>query len=342
MRGFAMHLKGLDLNLLVVLDALLTEKSVTRTGMRINLSQSATSGCLARLREFFNDPLLIQVGQRMELTPLAERLAQPIRELVLKGEAIVEKNQGFRPNESTRTFRLNMSDYEAAVLMNRALPRIREFAPFVQVAITSIVDQPTREYLDRGYLDLIVTPAEHTSQHHPSERLFDDRCVAVVWSQNPIAREGLTLDTYLAGGHIAAYLGQLIGWSFDEVFATRSGYQRRIEVVVPSFSMIFSQIVGSQLIATVQERLARFYAQYFPISIFPCPIPIPRIETRLQWHRSHDGDPGIQWLRQMLRDTAAELEPCSVGAEIKRENDNQSTAEAAGESSQSTPSPLIA
>lgn len=304
-----MHLRGLDLNLLVVLDALIAEKSITRTAKRINLSQSATSSALARLREYFDDPLLIQVGQRMELTPLAEKLAQPVSELILKGEAIVEKNQGFRPAESTRTFRLNMSEYEAAVLMNRALARIHELAPKVRIEISSKIDEPTREYLERGYLDLIITPREHVSSLHPSEPLFDDRYVAVVWSGNPLATEGMTLDAYLSGSHVAAYIDKLIGWSFDEVFLTRSGYKRRIQAVVPSFAMLMSQVVGTQLIATAMERYARFHAQLSSIRIFPSPIPIPPVETRIQWHSFHDNDPGIRWLRQVLQDAAAGLEP---------------------------------
>ncbi len=304
-----MHLRGLDLNLLVVFDALIAEKSITRAAKRINLSQSATSSALARLREYFGDSLLVQVGQRMELTPIAEKMAQPVRELILKGETIVEKNQGFLPASSTRTFRLNMADYEAAVIMSRALPRIHDLAPHVRIEISSIIDEPTREYLERGYLDLIFTPVELASPLHPSEHFFDDRYVTVVSADNPIAHEGMTLEAYLSGGHAVTYIGKHIGWAFDEVIATRAGYQRRVEVVVATFSMLICQLVKTQLIGTVQEHFARFYAQYFPIRILPCPMPIPPVELRLQWHRSRDSDPGILWLRQVLHDAAAELEP---------------------------------
>jgi len=304
-----MHLKGLDLNLLVVLDALLTEKNITQTGRRINLSQPATSGALARLRDFFGDPLLIQVGQKMELTPLAESLRQPVRELILKGEAIIGKNQGFCPETSTRTFRMNMSDSTAAI-MGRGLGRIHEIAPMVRVEISSIVDEPTSEYLERGYLDLIVTPSWMVSPLHPSERLYDDQLVAVVWSGNPIAEEGMKLDSYLSSGHIVARFSKFMGWAQDEVFLARSGYQRRIDVVVSSFSMLINQVIGTQLVATVHERFAQYYAQYLPIRIFPIPISIPSFEVKLQWHRFHDNDLGIQWLRQVLRESLeGELQP---------------------------------
>jgi LysR family transcriptional regulator, nod-box dependent transcriptional activator len=306
-----MHLKGLDLNLLVVLDALLAEKNITRTGERIHLSQPATSGALARLRDFFGDPLLIQVGQRMELTPLAEQLAQPVRELILNGESIIGKNQGFRPATSQRVFRLNMSDYSAAVIMNRALRRIHSLAPEVKVEITSLIDEPTSEYLERGYLDLIVTPSEMASPLHPTEHLFNDQLAVVVWNRNPIARNGLTREDYLAGGHIVARFSKLIGFALDEVFLSRIGIQRRVEVVVSSFSMLMPQLIGTHLIATVQERFARYYAQYMPLSVFPCPVPVMSLDVKMQWHRFHESDMGIQWLRKTLREAAAELEPLS-------------------------------
>ena len=114
-----MHLDGLDLNLLVVLDALLSEKSVTRTGERIHLSQSATSGALSRLREYFKDDLLVPVGRKMVLTPLAEELAQPLRELLQQAEVVIRRKPAFSPESSERRFRIVMSDYIAIVIMAR-------------------------------------------------------------------------------------------------------------------------------------------------------------------------------------------------------------------------------
>jgi LysR family transcriptional regulator, nod-box dependent transcriptional activator len=318
LRGSSVHLKGLDLNLLVVLDALLTEKNVTRTGQRINLSQPAVSSALARLRDFFGDQLLIQVGQRMDLTPFAERMVEPVREILLKCESIIDKNPGFNPKTSTRTFRLNMSDYEAAVIMNRANCRIRELAPKVRVEISSIIAEPTtRDFLERGYLDLIVTPAEMTSPLHPSERLYSDPFVAVVWSGNPIVQEQMTRDAYLSMDHIVAYFGKTLGWNFDEVFFAQAGIQRNIRVVASTFAMLMSQLPGSFMIATTLESHARFHAQFYPLRIFPVPFSIPPLEIRLQWHRFQENDPGIQWLRNVLQETAHELGSLNGGATVQ-------------------------
>jgi LysR family nod box-dependent transcriptional activator len=124
-----MDLCGLDLNLLVALDALFAEKSVSRAGERLHLSQSATSGALARLREVFQDQLLVPVGRKMAMTPVAEALVNPVRDFLLQAEAILNNNPVFDPASSTRKFRLLMSDYVETVLMTEALPRMEQFAP---------------------------------------------------------------------------------------------------------------------------------------------------------------------------------------------------------------------
>src|SRR5215469_5503956 len=135
-----MDFGGLDLNLLVALDALCAEKSVSRAGERLHLSQSATSGALARLREAFHDPLLVQVGRKMALTPLAEGLIEPVRDFLLNAEAILHGSPAFDPATSTRKFRVLMSDYVQTVVMTEALPRLEKIAPRVTVELVSNVE----------------------------------------------------------------------------------------------------------------------------------------------------------------------------------------------------------
>src|SRR4029077_14814591 len=130
-----MDLGGLDLNLLVAMDALFAERRVSRAGERLHLSQSATSGALARLREAFYDPLLVQVGRKMTLTPLAEGLVEPVRDFLLQADAILHSNPAFDPGSSTRKFRLSMSDYVETVVMSEALPRIEKLAPAVTLEL---------------------------------------------------------------------------------------------------------------------------------------------------------------------------------------------------------------
>ena len=269
-----MNFRGLDLNLLVAMDALLTERSTTRAGERIYLSQSAMSGALARLRAFFDDELLIQVGQRMVLTPLAEDLVNPVREALLAIEKVVNKDQVFDAGTSTRRFRIMLSDYAAVVLMTRAMPAIQQMAPNVAIELLSNSELALPS-LDRGDIDLLMIARQYTSKSHPSEELFRDDYTCVVWAENPVIGDELTLEQYLAAGHVVARLGREQMRSAEEQYIADSGIDRRIEAVVMGFSMLPQFVIGTSRIATLHTRLARHYAEWLPLRLLKPPIRDP-------------------------------------------------------------------
>jgi len=292
-----MDFRGLDLNLLVAMDALFAERSVSRAGERLHLSQSATSGALARLRYTFRDPLLVPVGRTMALTPLAEGLVGPIREFLLQAEFILHASPVFDPATSTRKFRLMMSDYVETVVMTEALPRIQKVAPAITFELFS---NDGSQVLERGEIDLSITPGRYLSSQHPSEPLFGDDYVCLVWSKNTIVQKNLSLDRYLALGHVMVQYGsQRQLPAFDEWFGER--YERRVEVVTTTFNLVPQLLIGTSRIATVHRRLATFYEQYLPLRFVPPPLEIPRLEEFMQWHRSRDHDPGTAWLRSVLK-----------------------------------------
>ena len=296
-----MDLAGLDLNLFVALDALFAELSVSRAGERLHLSQSATSGALARLRKVFHDPLLVPVGRKMTLTPLAKGLVEPVRDLLLQAEAIRNHNPAFDPGASTRRFRMMMSDYVETVVMTEVLPRMEKVAPRVTLELISNFEGGF-EALDRGEVDLAITPARYLSPAHPSERLFEDEFTCLVWSGNTQVGSSIALKTYLSLGHVVVRFGkhqQLP--SFDEWFVEHFGHERRIEVVTTAFNLIPQLLIGTSRIATLHRRLAGFYHQYLPLKLVAPPVEIPRLEEHMQWHKSRDHDPGTIWLRSILK-----------------------------------------
>jgi len=298
-----MDFGGLDLNLLVALDALLAERSVSRAGERLHLSQSATSGALARLREAFRDPLLVVVGRAMTLTPLAESLVEPVREFLLQAEFILHQSPVFNPAKSTRRFRVMMSDYVETVIMTEALPRIQKLAPGVTFELFS--NDSSRD-IERGEIDLSIIPSRYLAQGNPAEHLFDDDYVCAVWSKNPEIRRGISLPQYLAMGHVIVRLGnQRQLPTFDEWFLERSEHQRRIEVITTTFNLVPQLIIGTSRIATLHRRLYRHYRRYLPIKAFPPPLEIPSIQEFMQWHKSRDRDPGTIWLRGILKQVVA-------------------------------------
>ena len=296
-----MDLAGLDLNLFVALDALFAEMNVSRAGERLHLSQSATSGALARLRKVFDDPLLVPVGRKMTLTPLAQGLVEPVRALLLEAEAIRNHNPAFDPGASTRKFRMMMSDYVETVVMTEVLPLIEKLAPRVTLELISNVEGGFEE-LDRGEIDLAITPATYLSTAHPSEQLFEDEFTCLVWSGNTQVGSSVSLKTYLNLGHVVVRFGkhQQIP-TFDEWFVERFGRERRIEVVTTAFNLVPQLLIGTSRIATLHGRLAMFYARYLPLKLVAPPVEIPPLEEHSQWHKSRDQDPGTVWLRSILK-----------------------------------------
>jgi LysR family nod box-dependent transcriptional activator len=293
-----MHLGGLDLNLLMVLDALFVEKNVTRAGERIHLSQSATSGALSRLREYFKDDLLVHVGRRMVLTPLAEELAQPVRELLQHAEAVIRRTPVFSPESSERKFRIVMSDYIAIVLMTRALPQIQRSAPGITLQILPL----RTDALEQGDADLSIVPRQILAKDHPFEVLFQDEFVCIACAQNKLIGKSLSLREYLSLSHVAVRFGeQQEVPSLEEEFLGRLGQKRRIEVVTTGFTLLPHLILGTTRIATIQRRLAEFYARQMPLKIVRLPKPLPRIEEAMQWHAFRNADPGLLWLRRTLK-----------------------------------------
>jgi LysR family nod box-dependent transcriptional activator len=302
----AMHFRHLDLNLLVALDALLVERNITLAGKRVHLSQSAMSGALSRLREYFHDELLTQVGRKMVLTPLAQTLEAPVRRILLEIEATLVTTPTFNPLTAERSFKLMMSDYVATVLMSEALPRIERLAPGVKLEILSNdVDSPF-EALDRADIDLLIMPQRYLGDDHPCEALFEDEFVGVAWRENAaIAADGrVSMEDYLRLGHVTARFASARAATIDDWFVSQLGHERRVELVTMSFTAIFSSIIGTQRVATVHRRLAQYFQRYLPIRLSALPLAVPALTEAVQWHQQFDADPGIAWLRGVLKQAA--------------------------------------
>lgn len=307
-----MDLRGLDLNLLVVLDALLTEKNVTRAGQRIHMSQSATSGALARLRVFFRDELLISTGRAMLLTPLAQSLVKPVRDIMLQVQATVAATAEFDPATAKRKFTIMGSDYAMTVFMAAVLQRAEKEAPGITFELRQTT-QSHHDALNRGEIDFLLIPDIFASADHPSELLFEDDHTCVVWQDNPLVGSTISFAQYLAMGHVIMAFGDARNPSFDEWFLKNYGYVRRIEVVVPAFTLLPTMIVGTNRIATMHTRLAKLYAKYLPLRLVPFPIEIPKLTETLQWHKYEDLDPGCIWLRKIMNETAQQLGQLAIG-----------------------------
>ncbi|WP_119153559.1 LysR family transcriptional regulator [Caldimonas tepidiphila] len=304
-----MRFKRLDLNLLVALDAMLSERSISRAAERLHLSQSAMSNALARLREYFDDELLVQVGRKLELTPRAETLKDAVRDVLVRVDSTIAAQPEFTPAESDRVFRLLVSDYSTQVLMPHAMELAWQESRTIRFELLPQIDQPDR-MLERGDADLLLIPNSYCSAEHPTETVYEDDYSCVVWSGNRGIGETLSFEHYTAAGHVAVRPATTVGSppAFEGWFMQRYGVTRRIEVTTSHMTMPVQLVIGTERIATVHTRLARVAARTLPVRLLPPPLPIPKLTQVLQWHKYRTQDPGIRWLRELLHRAAARLD----------------------------------
>lgn len=302
-----MNLNQFDLNLLVALDALLRERSVTRAGVCLHLSQSTMSGSLARLRGLLGDELLVPVGRRMVLTPLAEQLVRPIRQALLDIRGALEAKPQFDPATAERHISIGASDYTSVVLMGDALRQAKSEAPNVTFELRPIGEE-TLAGLETADLDFCILPAYSVVPAHPFEVLFEETFTCIAWAGNKSIGSTISLDQYLTGGHVSAP-------GHVELFLRGAGYRRRIEVSTPSFTLVPYLVIGTARIGTIQTRVAHHHPRLLPLKILAPPVEIPPMTVMLHWHRIRDADPTFLWFRQVLRDAVARL-PCFNGSRL--------------------------
>ncbi|MFC5322165.1 LysR family transcriptional regulator [Bradyrhizobium oligotrophicum] len=294
-----MRFNGLDLNLLVALDALLTERNLTAAARNINLSQPAMSAAVGRLRTYFKDDLFIMRGRELVPTPLAESLAAPTREALLHIQLTISSREAFDPAKSDRRFRIVVSDFMTIVFFRRIIERAAREAPGVSFDLLPFDDQPD-EPLRRGEIDFLIFPEVFMPPGHPKTKLFDETMVCVGCRSNRQLRGKLTFETYMSMGHVMAQFGKTRKPSIDEWLLLEHGIKRRVEVSVQSFAMIPHCLLETERIATMHRRLALHFAKTMPLQIVKLPAHLPAFTEAIQWPALHNSDPASAWLRGMV------------------------------------------
>jgi DNA-binding transcriptional LysR family regulator len=300
-----MNLGQLDLNLLVVLDALLREQNVTRAAERLHLSQPATSTALARLRKVLGDPLLVKHGRYLQLTPRAEALIGPVREVLATIEQTIVTPPGFDPAHDRRTFGVIASDYVGVVLIRPLLARIGGLASNLRLELGGL-SAHTLPMAERDEIDLVILP-EVLAQAGPlagcsSAPVLRDRYVGAVWSQHPLAGQplapaALSEYPYLAfappGGH------SLMDEDLD-----RAGITTRVEATSVNFITLPFLLTGTDLVTIIPERLGRQIAPAADITLLEPEFVLRPVRESAFWHSRRDADPGHRWLREQLLSVA--------------------------------------
>ena len=295
-----MRFKGLDLNLLGVFDTLMRTRSVSRSAEQLNLSQPAISSALKRLRDYFDDEILVTHGKRMAPTAYAEILWPKVRESLSVIDSLIATSSRFDPPSSERAFRICSSDYIAVALLAPLSRKLACEAPGVRLELLPSADE-SFPILEQGGADLVITPEGYAASGYPAEHLLDERYVAVGWRGNPVFDGPLDEAAFLQAGHVQV----AIGLSRAPVFSTDGlaalGKRLRVEAVTSSFSTVPWLLLNTPRMAVMHERLARVMADHHPLAIAELPFTFPIMHEIVQYHPARATDAGLQWVRDRLR-----------------------------------------
>lgn len=289
-----MHFDKLDLNLLVVLEALIDESSVTRAAKRLHLTQPTISASLNRLRNYFEDDLLIKSGRKMILSPKALELDPSVKAALALIRREITNPKTFDPQQSKREFLIVASDYSFNVFLGDFIKNCETEAPGISFTLVP----PSKRAIERfqqGEVDLILTVSPYKIQGHPELTLLQDEDAVICCSKGRF-RNGISKRQFIEAGHVVAQFGEEQSPATMEMQLEKMGVLRRIEVQLPSFSMLPQAVTGTDRVATLHRRQAEYFSQWLPISIHPLPITLPLIEEIAQWHHTRDRDLGVQWL----------------------------------------------
>ncbi|MFA7553505.1 MAG: LysR family transcriptional regulator [Spongiibacteraceae bacterium] len=311
-----MNISRVDLNLLVYLDVLLREKNVTKAADQLGITQPAMSNSLRRLRDLFNDPLLIRTSQGMTPTERALELAPQIREILSGVEKAIQPSAEFDVAESDRVFRIMASDYAESTMLPGLLTAIRHIAPHIRLDILTPSDV-TFQDVEKGKIDMAINRFDYLPQSFHQMNVWRDNFTCLMSNDNPIL-EDFTLDSYLAAQHIwvsktgmGVGVGmtpgdtQRLGW-VDEALADIDK-ARHIRVFTRHYQVAALLAEQPDLIATLPRQAALLHTRHGNLTIKPPPFPIVPIELKIAWSPLLHHNPGHTWMRRLIVEVAQDI-----------------------------------
>lgn len=294
----SVKLGAIDLNLLVVFDAVMDERSVTRAGHRLGLSQSAMSHALTRLRYMLKDDLFIRSPKGMVPTPRSEQLALPVRAALDGLQHSLEPTQ-FDPSTATRNFRVAVDNYAAVVLVEPLAARITKIAPGVTLEFRPSVPLDILDQLDRGELDLAIGPFTQQGERFSRQPLLQDEFVAVMRKNHPATgNRELAIEKFAGLSHLGISPVHHATDFIDEALARRK-LTRRIALHTP-FLSAERILVTSDMVSIFPRRIAEELVRHRPLVIQRLWHSSPNIETAMIWPRRLVDQPAHRWLREIV------------------------------------------
>lgn len=303
-----MDFHGIDLNLLVAFDALMSERHVTRAAIQVGVSQPAMSAALSRLRTLLGDPLFQRSADGLLPTPRARDLAAPIAQALQQIEAAMVRQPAFHPETASLTFRLGLQDYPTLVLLPALLEGLEKSMPGVSLNVLAFNDRDAAvDLLDAGLIDVAigVLPG-NTDGRILTRPLLRDEFVTIVSTDPLAARRAMDLASYLDLQHVlVSPEGQLHGL-VDQALA-QQGLKRKLALTLPQLFAVPAVVARTNMAATILKRVALQAQASHGLMLFAPPLALPEIVFHLIWHRRSDSHPAQRWLREFIAEQAAAL-----------------------------------
>lgn len=300
-----MDARRLDLNLLVTLEMLLTERNVTRAAERLHLSQPAVSAQLSRLRTLFDDPLLIPAQRGMTPTAKSLELLEPLRQALDQVRSTLIEHRHFDPASAALTVVVACTDYLQSAVIQPLVIALRERAPRVKVAVRHLDPSRLASQMVGGEVDLALMTPGQGEDGLRSRHLFDERYVLIGRQRHPGLRRGLSVEQFARLEHVVVSLrGSNFTTVVDEGLAAL-GYRRNVAFSAASFLAVPEIVVHSDLVALVPERLVRGRREGLKCVV--CPFPVPGFAVSMLWHERNHGHGGQRWVRGVVQELAGAL-----------------------------------
>lgn len=305
-----MDFRGIDLNLLVAFDALMSERNVTRAATQVGVSQPAMSAALSRLRKLIGDPLFLRSAEGLLPTPRARDLAEPIAQALRQIENALLDAPAFVPEKASLKFNLGLSDYPAFVVLPSLLESLGRRAPGISIAVHAFTHRDHAvDLLDTGAIDAAIgVPSKYSDGRIRTRHILRDEFVTILARDHPAAaRRTLSLKTYLGLAHVLASPEGDAHGLVDEVLA-QQGKKRTLALTLPQMFAVPGVVARTNLAATVMKRVALGSPADGRLASFAPPVALPEIVFDLMWHRRADSHPAQAWLRDFIAAHAASLQ----------------------------------
>lgn len=298
------NLRKLDLNLLIALDVLIEEASVTRAAQRLEMSQSAMSYSLKRLRTILNDEILIRTSREMEVTAYAREISSRVREILTTIQSTLLEKESFDPATAQASFRIAASDYVEATLGINLLQQLISRAPSMRIRISNLDKETVMDALDDNRVDLVVDTKLPLKRWHVEQNLYAEEFVCVVRSDDSLTE--LSVEDYVERSHLLVSMRDDFQGTGDE---TLEQQQRSRQVVwsTSHFMAVPFLLANSDCVALLPRRMAQQCARAMDLKLLSPPIEISGFTISMVWHQRNTNTLQHQWLREQLIETARNI-----------------------------------